>query len=243
MIPEAKRAQIIEALKANPNARVVAEQVGGVSKVTVRKIAKQIGVDLAAAKAARCALPLEKRAKIIAALIANPNASAVARQVGVSHVTVRKIAKQTGIDLAAAKAARSALPPEKRAKIIAALKANPNANVVARQVGVCPSTVWKIAKQIGIDLAAANAARCALPLEKRAKIIAALKANPNASVVARQVGVSPSTVWTIAKRESIELTAGKAARARSKPAAQSSSRTRYNCGQSPPAFRRRGRGA
>jgi hypothetical protein len=99
MLPPEKRAKIIAALKANPNARVVAGQVGGVSKVTVRKIAKQIGVDLAAAKAARCALPPEKRARIIAALIANPNASAVARLVGgVCSVTVRKIARQTGIE-------------------------------------------------------------------------------------------------------------------------------------------------
>jgi hypothetical protein len=109
------------------------------------------------------------------------------------------------------------LPPKKRAKIIAALKANPNASAVARQVGgVSKVTVWKIAKQTGIDLAAGKAARRpALPPERRAKIIAALKANPNASAVARQVGgISDVTVWKIAKREGIELTAGKAARAR-----------------------------
>jgi transposase-like protein len=103
------------------------------------------------------------------------------------------------------------LPPETRAKIIAALKVNPNANAVARQVGVSPSTVWTIAKQTGIDLAATYAARRALPPEKRAKIIAALKVNPNASAVARQVGgVSFSTVWKIAKQADIELTAAKA---------------------------------
>jgi hypothetical protein len=52
------------------------------------------------------------------------------------------------------------------------------------------------------------------PAKKRAKIIAALKDNPNAKAVARQVGgVCVSTVWRIAKWEGIELTAGKAARA------------------------------
>jgi transposase-like protein len=160
-------------------------------------------------------LPPEKRAKIIAALKANPNAKAIARQIGgVSNVTVWKIAKQTGVDLAAGKAAgRPALPPERRAKIVAALKANPNASAVAKQVGgVSNVTVWKIAKQMGIDLAAAMTTRQALPPETRAKIIAALKANPNASAVARQVGgVSLSTVWKIAKQADIELTAGKAA--------------------------------
>jgi len=106
------------------------------------------------------------------------------------------------------------LPPEKRAEIIAALKANPHAKAVARQVGgVCYQTVCIIAKQAGIDLAASKAARLALPPEKRAKIIAALKANPNAKEVARQVGgVSNVTVWKIAKQTGIDLTAGKAAR-------------------------------
>jgi uncharacterized OB-fold protein len=38
-------------------------------------------------------------------------------------------------------------------KIIAALKANPNANAVARRIGgVNQTTVWKIAKQKGIEL-------------------------------------------------------------------------------------------
>jgi len=214
MLPPEKRAEIIAALKANPHAKAVARQVGGVCYQTVCIIAKQAGIDLAASKAARLALPPEKRAKIIAALKANPNANAVARQVGVSCVTVWKIAKQTGINLAAGKAAQHALPPEKRAKIIAALKANPNTRAVARQVGgVSCVTVWKIAKQTGIDLAVGKAARRGLPPEKRAKIIAALKANPNAKEVARQVGgVSNVTVWKIAKQTGIDLTAGKAAR-------------------------------
>jgi hypothetical protein len=107
------------------------------------------------------------------------------------------------------------LPPEKRAKIIAALEANPNARAVARQVGeVSNVTVWNIAKQTGIKLAAGKEARTLSP-KTLAKIITALQANPNASAVTRQVGgVSHSTVWRIAKQTDIELTAGKAAKLR-----------------------------
>ena len=153
-------------------------------------------------------IPPEKRAKIIAALKENPNAKAVAGQVGgVCVATVWNIAKQSGITLATGQAARR----EKRAKIVTALKANPNASAVARQVGgVDTSTVWKIAKRSGIDVAAAKAARMSLPPKKRAKIIAALKANPNASAVARQVGgVSVITVWRIAKQSGIKLPVGR----------------------------------
>jgi hypothetical protein len=103
------------ALKANPNARAVARQVGGVSGHTVWKIANQTGIDLAAGKTVNN-LPPEKRPKIIVALKANPNASAVARKVGgVSEQTVRKIAKQIGIDLAAQKQ-RGALFRQKSAQ-------------------------------------------------------------------------------------------------------------------------------
>jgi len=210
-----QRAKIIAALKTNPNARAVARQVEGVSSNTIGKIARQVGIRLAAATGERRVVTPEQRAKIIAALKANPNARAVARQLGgISAVTVWKIARQVGIDLAAAEAARRVVTPERRAKIIAALKANPNARSVARQVGgVSGFTVGKIAKKTGIDLAAAKAARRALPPERRAKIIAALKANPNARAVARQVeGVSYATVKLIAKQTGIELTAGQAAK-------------------------------
>jgi hypothetical protein len=45
------------------------------------------------------------------------------------------------------------IPPEKRTEIIAALKANPNTKAVVRQLGgVCQRTVWRIAKQTGIEL-------------------------------------------------------------------------------------------
>src|SRR5271166_261035 len=95
-IPKQKRAQIVEALQANPNASAVAKQVGGVVHKTVWRIAKAAGIELS-----RPPLPPEKRAGIVAALEANQNASAVAKQVGgVHHTTVCKIAKDAGIELA-----------------------------------------------------------------------------------------------------------------------------------------------
>ena len=49
MISESKRAAIIEALKANPNASAVAREYG-VSKAAVSNIAKQANVDLVGKK-------------------------------------------------------------------------------------------------------------------------------------------------------------------------------------------------
>jgi ribosomal protein L32E len=110
MLSKEKYTQIIEALKTNPNARAVARQVGGVSNVTVWKIARQVGIDLLKPK-----LSEEKRTQIIAAFKANPNASAVARQLGgVSRQTIRKIARQAGIRLAAATGERPELMLEHR---------------------------------------------------------------------------------------------------------------------------------
>jgi hypothetical protein len=155
MLPPEKRAQIIAALKANPNASAVARQVGGVSDVTVWKIAKEAGIKLAGKGVVTSP---EKRAEIIAALKTKRNASAVTRQVGgASLSTVKKIAKQARIKLAG-KGVRTT--PEKRAKIIAALKANPKASAVAKRIGGVSSwTVWKIAKQACIKLAAGREAQ------------------------------------------------------------------------------------
>jgi hypothetical protein len=103
MLTAEKRAQIIDALNANPNSTAVAKQIGGVSQATVWKIAKAAGIELTAGKAARGhPISAEKRAQIIEALKSNPNARQVARQIGgVSRVTVWKIAKAAGIELTA----------------------------------------------------------------------------------------------------------------------------------------------
>ena len=50
-----------------------------------------------------------------------------------------------------------------------------------------------------------------IAMEKEEEIIAALEATPDASRVARKLGVSFSTVWRRADLAGIELTAGRAA--------------------------------
>jgi transposase-like protein len=207
MIPEAKRAQIIEALQRNPNWAAVARQVGGVSRATVRVIARQLGIS-----PSRTKLSPETREKIAEALRTNPNASAVARGIaGVHPSTVSAIAKKADIRLAAAEIGkRKRLSSETRARIVEALVADPNASRVAREVGdVSARTVGKIAKEANIRLAAENPEkRKRLSPNKRARIVEALRGNPNASMVARQIGgVSAKTVQKIAKQAKIELAA------------------------------------
>jgi hypothetical protein len=154
----------------------------------------------------------EKHAQIIAALKDNPNASQVARKIGgVSHTKVGKIAKAAGITLAAAESGKR-LSANQRAQIIGVLKANPNATQAARKIGVSRTTVSKIVKAVGITLAAPESGK-RLSTDQRAQIIGALKANPNASKVAMQIGgVSYAVVWKIAKAAGIELTRGRATR-------------------------------
>jgi hypothetical protein len=106
MIPEAKRAQIIEALKSNPNRLAVARQVGGVSHETVCVIARKLGIGLDEKGPKR--FSSEDHAKIAAALRANPNATAVAKEIGgISPGTVSAIAKEANIPLAAENLAKA----------------------------------------------------------------------------------------------------------------------------------------
>ena len=160
----------------------------------------------------------EKRRQIVAALKDNPNATQVAREVGrVNYRTVVRLAERAGIELTAGKAARGrrGISPEMCAQIIAELEDNPNATQVARKIsGVSNTTVSKIARAVGITLAGAEYGK-RLSAEKRAQIIGALKANPNAAEVAKQIGgVTHVGVWKIAKIAGIVLTRGKAARDR-----------------------------
>ena len=153
-----KHAQIIAALKDNPNAKQVAQKIGGVSHTKVGKIAKAAGITLAAAESGK-RLSAKQRAQIIGVLKANPNKTQAARKIGVSRTTVGKIAKAAGITLAAAESGKR-LSADERAQIIGALKANPNASEVAKQiVGVSHVAVWKIAKAAGIELTRGKAAR------------------------------------------------------------------------------------
>lgn len=210
MIPQAKRTQILKALQSNPNWAAVARQVGGVNRATVGVIARQLGIS--PSQSGRTKLSAEAREKIAEALKINPNASAVAREIGgIDPSTVSAIAKKAGIQLAAVTIGkRKRLSPETRARIIEALQANPNASGVAREVGdVSARTVGKIAKEANIRLAAENPEkRKRLSPEKRIRIIEAFRDNPTASMVARQIGgVSAKTVKKIAKQAKIELAA------------------------------------
>lgn len=153
-------------------------------------------------------LTAKQRAKIIEALRRYPNCSAVARQIGgVSHETVRVIAHQSGIALARWKK----FSGEEREKIAKALRQNPNPTAVAKWHGnIDDGTVRKIAKEKRIKLSEANLRKGKrLAPKQRALIIKKLKANPNAGVVAREVGniVSERTVQIIAKKAQIRLTA------------------------------------
>jgi transposase-like protein len=154
MIPEAKRAQIMAALQSNPNnpnRKVVARQFG-VSYDTVRDVARKLGIGPSGRSWTK--FPADVRAKIVAALRANPNSAAVAREIGgISPATVRVMAKKANIPLAAENMEKAKrLSPEKRARIIEALQANPNASMVARQVGgISIRTVQKIAEKTKIE--------------------------------------------------------------------------------------------
>jgi hypothetical protein len=150
----------------------------------------------------------EKRAEIIEALKRYPNCSAVARQIGgVSHETVRVIANQSGIALSRWKK----FSDEEREKIAEALRQNPNVAAVAKSRGnISDGTVKMIAKERGIKLSEVNLRKAKrLAPKQRALIIKKLKANPNAAVVARDVGniVSVRTVQIIARKAQIPLTA------------------------------------
>jgi hypothetical protein len=122
----------------------------------------------------------------------------------------------------------------KRARIIKALRSNPNATAVARQIGgVSVGGVTYIAKKEKIALRRGGPPK--FSVEKQAQIIKALKANPNASEVARQNrNISYRTVARWAKKAGVRLAASMPKVNR--PDAQSSSGSRHKSAQSAPAF-------
>jgi hypothetical protein len=96
-----------------------------------------------------------------------------------------------------------------REKIAEALRQNPNGAAVAKSHGnISWQTVRRIAKEKRIKLSEVNRGKRLAP-KQRALIIKKLKANPNAGVVAREVGniVSERTVQIIARKAQIPLTA------------------------------------
>jgi hypothetical protein len=161
-----------------------------------------------------------KRQQVIAELQANPNAYQVMLKVGgISYSSVRRIARAADIDLAlrhrrpSTRRDAHTIEAAKRARIIAELRKNPNAHQVMRAVGgVSYGSVWLIAKAAGIDLIVGRDVKRKpkITVEKRAQIVAALRADPNARKVARLIGgISNVSVWAIAKTEGIALARGR----------------------------------
>jgi hypothetical protein len=117
---------------------------------------------------------------------------------GVSYGSVWNIAAAEGIELVrySRQWDKPFLAHEARLRVIAALKANPNALQVARKLRVKFDTVWRIAQKEGIELSQGRAA-----YEKKcAKITEALKSNPNVSQVARNLDVDYYAVYRVARR-------------------------------------------
>jgi hypothetical protein len=90
----------------------------------------------------------EKEAKIIARLLVARHASLVAREEGVSFAKVWRLADRECIELTGGRDAKGykRLPPERRAAVEAALRANPEATQleIARATGVSQPTVTRI---------------------------------------------------------------------------------------------------
>ena len=92
----------------------------------------------------------EKEEQILAALVATPHASRVARELGVSFATVWRRAEQAGIELTEGQAAKGhkRLTAEQCAKIVEIRRANPRATQqeVAREAGVSRPTVSRVVR-------------------------------------------------------------------------------------------------
>ena len=90
----------------------------------------------------------DAEAVIVAALEKTPHATFVARKTGWSYSTVWRVADRAGIELTAGREARGykRLTAAQRAKIEAALQANPKAlqREIAQQTGVSRVTVSRI---------------------------------------------------------------------------------------------------
>jgi transposase-like protein len=169
-------------------------------------------------------IPSKTRQQIVTALKTNPRppVGEIARQAGVRRVTVWQIAKAEKIDLQAVSATTQqnnghiqsnppghppSIPQEKREQVLAALKADPNAAAIARKIGgVSSTTVRGIAKAAGIELTGGKEMRQLflgpkLSTDTREKIVALLGANESVQSIGEKIGVSGTTIRTIAKAE------------------------------------------
>jgi DNA-binding Lrp family transcriptional regulator len=95
-------------------------------------------------------ITLEKEEEIIAELAATPQASRVARKLGVSFATVWRRAERVGIELTEGREAKGykRLTADQHVKIIEVWRANPQATQeeVARAAGVSRPTVSRVTR-------------------------------------------------------------------------------------------------
>ena len=96
---------------------------------------------------------------------------------------------------------RQAMTSADRAKIIEALKNNPNAAAVARQFGFGETTINTLCKKEGIEL------QHLLTKADQKQVIELLKTNLSALATAKQLGINHKTVLAIAKKERIDIRA------------------------------------
>lgn len=96
---------------------------------------------------------------------------------------------------------RHAVTSADRAKIIEALKNNPNAAAVARQFGFGETTILTLCKREGIEL------QHLLTKAERTAVVEVLKTNLNALATAKQLGINHKTVLAVAKKERIDIKA------------------------------------
>jgi hypothetical protein len=143
---EKRHARIIEALKANPNARAVARELQDVSDTTIRRVARKHGISL------KWGWGAANKDIILEELKKSPKVSVVAKKLGVSQPLVARVGKSAGIALAK-KGGQRKLTPGQEAEVLRALRLNPNASAVARQIGgISYKSVSRYAKRANIKL-------------------------------------------------------------------------------------------
>src|SRR5215472_1053108 len=92
-----------------------------------------------------------------------------------------------------------------RTSLSKSLKKSPKVSVVAKKLGVSQPVVARIGKSAGIALAKKGGQRKLTPGQE-AEVLRALRLNPNASAVARQIGgISYKSVSRYAKRANIKV--------------------------------------
>ncbi|ASV98648.1 DNA-binding protein [Paraburkholderia aromaticivorans] len=133
----------------------------------------------------------------------------IAKKLGISEGSVRRIAKQEKItSLAAASFKYVPISDGTRRDIVKLLKDGVSRGQIAAQFGVSQTTVGRIAKEAGIaSSAGAMSGRTVITPEIREKVIQMLKKDMSRREIARQLDISAGSVFKIAEKHKIPLTA------------------------------------